>query len=140
MKPVTYKAFDIEELKKAFTFAKNLLEKSRDYAKFLGVHVTITLGKSKRSIEQNAYMWAVVYNMIADEMGHTPDEVHQILTEEFLKVKEIEEHGKVYTIVKSTTKLKTDEMEDYLAKCRRYASINLHLYIPEPNEVPEEMK
>ena len=85
MKPVTYKAFDIDELKKAFHFAKNLLEKSREYAKFLGVYVTITLGKSNRSIEQNSYMWAVVYAMIADEMGLTQDEVHQIYTVKFLK-------------------------------------------------------
>ena len=140
MKPVTYKAFDIDELKKAFHFAKNLLEKSREYAKFLGVYVTITLGKSNRSIEQNSYMWAVVYAMIADEMGITADEVHQIYAVKFLKIKEIEIDGVLYAITKSTTKLKTDEMEDYLEKCRRDASVNLHLYIPLPNEIPEEIE
>ena len=137
MKPVTYKAFDIEELTKAFHFAKNLLEKSREYAKFLGVHITITLGKSKRSIQQNSYYHGVVIKAMANEYGCFPNEMHEMMKQEFLRLEDMEINGKKYIITKSTTKLKTDEMEEYLANCRRYASINLHLYIPEPNEIPE---
>jgi len=55
----------------------------------------------------------------------------------FLKIKEVEIDGVIYAITKSTTKLKTDEMEEYLEKCRRYASINLHIVIPLPNETIE---
>ena len=137
MKPVTYKAFDIEELTKAFHFAKNLLEKSREYAKFLGVHITITLGKSKRSIQQNSYYHGVVIKVMANEYGCFPNEMHEMMKQEFLRLEDMEINGKKYIITKSTTKLKTDEMEEYLANCRRYASINLHLYIGEPNEIPE---
>jgi len=132
MKPVTYRVFNIEELIKAFHYAKGLFE----VAKF-GILVTISLKKQKRSIEQNGYYWGIVINMIAEEMGHTPDEVHQILAKMFLKIKEVEIDGVVYAITKSTTKLKTDEMEEYLEKCRRYASINLHIVIPLPNETIE---
>ena len=132
MKPVTYRVFNIEELVKAFHYAKGLFE----VAKF-GILVTISLKKQKRSIEQNGYYWGIVINMIAEEMGHTPDEVHQILAKMFLKIKEVEIDGVVYAITKSTTKLKTDEMEEYLEKCRRYASINLHIVIPLPNETIE---
>jgi len=132
MKPVTYRVFNIEELVKAFHYAKGLFE----VAKF-GILVTISLKKQKRSVEQNGYYWGIVINMIAEEMGHTPDEVHQILAKMFLKIKEVEIDGVVYAITKSTTKLKTDEMEEYLEKCRRYASINLHIVIPLPNETIE---
>jgi len=132
MKPVTYRVFNIEELVKAFHYAKGLFE----VAKF-GILVTISLKKQKRSIEQNGYYWGIVINMIAEEMGHTPDEVHQILAKMFLKIKEVEIDGVIYAITKSTTKLKTDEMEEYLEKCRRYASINLHIVIPLPNETIE---
>jgi len=72
MKPVTYRVFNIEELVKAFHYAKGLFE----VAKF-GILVTISLKKQKRSIEQNGYYWGIVINMIAEEMGHTPDEVHR---------------------------------------------------------------
>ena len=68
MKPVTYKCFDLDELIKAFHYAKGLLE----VAKF-GVLVTISNKKQKRSLEQNSYMWAVVYTMLAEEMGYRQD-------------------------------------------------------------------
>ena len=132
MKPVTYRVYEIEELTKAFHFAKGLLEVAK-----WGILVTISNKKMKRSIEQNSYMWGVVYDMIADEMGITPDEAHQMLAKMFLKIKEIEVKGVIYAITKSTTKLKTDEMEEYLEKCRRFASMELHILIPKPNEVPE---
>jgi len=133
MKPVTYKCFDLDELIKAFHYAKGLLE----VAKF-GVLVTISNKKQKRSIEQNSYMWAVVYTMLAEEMGYNDKEdIHQLMSRKFLKVREEEIDGELVTFVKRTSKLKTDEMEDYLEKCRRYGAINLHINIPLPNEVPE---
>ena len=64
MKPVTYRCFDITELTKAFHYAKGLLE----VAKF-GILVTISNKKQKRSIEQNSYMWGIVYAMLGEEMG-----------------------------------------------------------------------
>ena len=135
MKPVTYRVFNIDELVKAFHYAKGLFE----VAKF-GILVTISLKKQKRSIEQNGYLWGVVYAMLADEMGLTKDEVHQMMAIMFLKIKEIEVCGVMYAITKSTTKLKTDGMEEYLEKIRRFASMELHILIPLPNETIEEIE
>ena len=135
MKPVTYRVFNIEELVKAFHYAKGLFE----VAKF-GILVTISLKKQKRSIEQNGYMWSVVYAMLGEEMGYDVDEIHVIMSKKFLKVKEDLIDDELITFVKRTSKLKTDEMEEYLEKCRRYASINLHIVIPLPNETIEEIK
>lgn len=135
MKPLTYRCFDIDELKKAFAYAKGLLETAKH-----GVLVTISTKKQQRSLQQNKYMWSVVYDMIGDEWGYDKEEVHQIMSTMFLKIKEVELDGETYAVVKSTTKLKTDEMEEYLEKCRRYASVNLHLFIPLPNECPTDME
>lgn len=132
MKPVTYKCFDITELKKAFHYAKGLLE----IAKF-GVLVTVSTEKQQRSVRQNAYLWSLVYAMLAEEMGYTVDEVHQIMSKMFLKIKEVEINDEIFVVVKSTTKLKTDEFEEYTENCRRYGAINLQIYIPLPNESPD---
>ena len=85
--------------------------------------------KRNRSAEQNAYMWGVVYKLISDETGYTPDEVHQLMAERFLGY---EKNG--HTFVRSTTSLNTAEMEEYLSAVRMFASFDLHCYIPLPNE------
>ena len=85
--------------------------------------------KRNRSAEQNAYMWGVVYKLISDETGYTPDEVHQLMAERFLGY---EKNG--HTFVRSTTSLNTAEMEEYLSAVRMFASSDLHCYIPLPNE------
>lgn len=85
--------------------------------------------KRGRSTQQNAYMWGVVYNLISKHTGYTPDEVHQILAETFLSY---EKDGR--TFIRSTTRLKTAEFEQYMEKCRRWAAMELQVYCPLPNE------
>jgi len=53
---------------------------------------------------------------------------------EYRKIGEIEINGKTYPQIISTTKYKTDEFEEYLEKCRMYASINMNIVILLPNE------
>ena len=91
--------------------------------------MTITEFRNNRSANQNAYMWGVVYKMIAEETGFFPDEVHQEMGKQFLSY---ENHGKQF--VKSTTKLNTKDMEIYLQRVRMLASEELDLTIPLPNE------
>ena len=85
-----------------------------------------------RSNPQNRYYFGVVLNLIADEIGHTPDECHEIFKAKFLPVKQIKVGGKIYHIPGSTKELMTVEMEEYIEKIRRFASINLSLAIPDP--------
>ena len=82
-----------------------------------------------RSIQQNKYYHGVVCKLISDHTGYTCDEIHQILAEQFLSY---EKDGR--TFVQSTTKLKTTEFESYMEDCRRWASVELQVYIPLPNE------
>ncbi len=82
-----------------------------------------------RSQKQNAYYWGVVLKTIGAELGYLPDEVHQLMQKEFLKYEHL---GEIF--VKSTTKLNTKEMEEYLANVRRFASTELSILIMLPNE------
>jgi hypothetical protein len=71
----------------------------------------------------------VVLKIIGQELGYLPDEVHQLMTKNFLSY---EKSGDFF--VKSTTKLKVAEMEDYLETVRRFASMELSIYVPLPGE------
>lgn len=101
-------------------------------AAFVGKRVTVVLGRKRkpRSLAENAYMWAVVYQMIALETGHEPQEVHDAMRVRFL-LRHSERLG-VRPI--STTVLSTVEMEEYLEKVRAFAATELGLHIPLPNE------
>lgn len=72
--------------------------------------------KSKRSLKQNKYYWSIVVDLIAKEMAEEPQRVHEYLKAEFLS-EQIEIGGKMVTIIKSTTSLKTDDFAEYLKKC-----------------------
>ena len=85
--------------------------------------------KLTRSQAQNKYYWGVVCKIIGDEIGYLPDEIHQLMGKEFLKY---EHKGEWF--VKSTTKLNTKEMEEYLENVRRFASMELSIFVPLPNE------
>ena len=82
-----------------------------------------------RSKSQNNYMWGVVYDIISKETGYDQEEVHQLMGQQFLAYEK-----KEGCFIKSTTELNTKEMEIYLEKVRRFASIELKCFIPLPNE------
>lgn len=95
--------------------------------------LTIRQKKSQRSLNQNAYYWSVVIEILRDHFGYEEDEseeVHDGLKLKFLRIHE----GKALETVRSTTKLNTAEFEDYLEKIRRWASKDHGIYIPLPNE------
>jgi len=85
--------------------------------------------KMTRSDKQNRYMWGVVYKIIGDEVGYLPEEIHQLMGKQFLSY---ESKGEMF--VKSTTKLKTGDMEEYLANVRRFAAMELSCFVPLPSE------
>lgn len=94
--------------------------------------------KSQRSLNQNSYYWGVPVKLISDHTGHTPNEVHELLKSMFLKKYldvDTKEGQQTFSIVRSTVSLNTKEMEEYLANIRMWASMDLGVVIPEPNEV-----
>ena len=97
--------------------------------------------KPTRSIQQNRYMWGVVYKMIAQESGYSIDEVHELMKRIIFPRLGIDEMecvigDQVINIpeVFSTTQLDVRQMNDYLSECREFAKTQLNCIIPEPNE------
>ena len=97
------------------------------------VHLTVSDPKRPRSTDQNRYLWGVVYQTIADETGHTTEEVHSFckaafLPREFIKIGEVEQE-----VEKSTTKLTSEEMTRYIHQINAFVSAELSLSLPQPD-------
>ena len=86
-----------------------------------------------RSIQQNKYLWGVVYGMVSEETGHSDEEIHEIFKVLFLS-KYVEIAGKEMRITRSTTELDTKEFDEYCESIRMWCAQNLGLSIPEPGE------
>jgi len=94
-----------------------------------------------RSVQQNKYLWGVVYKTIAEEIGEDDvDNIHEQMSLMFngKKIKVWDETTgeiKETKIPGNTSSLTTVEFEQYIEKIRRWASKFLGIYIPLPNEV-----
>jgi len=66
---------------------------------------------------------------ISKDTGYTDKEVHALMGKEFLSYEHL---GEIF--IKSTTELNTKEMEEYLENVRRFASMELSIFVPLPNE------
>lgn len=82
--------------------------------------VNIVEYKGKRSVEQNSRLWKL-YNDLGQYIGHSPDEVHQLMGYKFLRYQTIV-NGEAIEAIKSTTKLNTQEMTDYQDAIVRWAA------------------
>lgn len=100
-----------------------------------GKRVILTLDKyvKPRSDNQNRYLWGVVYKILGEELGYLPEEIHDAMKLKFLIV-----HGNKIATLKSTTELSTKEFEEYVFNIRQWASMELQINIPEPNEIDFE--
>lgn len=90
-----------------------------------------------RSLPENRYYFGVIVQILSDELGYSREEVHEICKHLFLSeviFLKTKDGFKEMRIPKSTTQLKTIEFEDYLSNIRQWASIELSIYLPLPNE------
>ena len=93
---------------------------------------------NNRSLEQNAYMWGVVYKMLWEELWYDDlDIIHEIFAEKFLTKKVRLNKDKRVKLVHtlSTAILTTVEFEEYMQNIRFFAQKFLNMKIPLPNEV-----
>ena len=99
------------------------------------VEITIKKPYNQRSKNQNAYYHAVVVEILAEELGHRrKEEMHEILRGKFLG-RTMEIAGQIIHYAPSTSDLSTVDFEKYLAEIREWASEDLGIWIPLPNEV-----
>ena len=95
--------------------------------------LTITKYKKYRSNPQLSYYFAVPVKILSEHLGYHVDEMHDLLKHMF-NPKMIDVKGFCVEIGGSTGELKTDQMEDYLSRIRMWASSDLNVFIPLPNE------
>ena len=72
--------------------------------------------------------------LLSDELGYLPDEMHEVMKQKFLNVRDVKVGTVKYQIPESTTKLTTTDFEDYVSKIRIWAAKDLNVMIPLPNE------
>jgi hypothetical protein len=97
--------------------------------------VTVQKWYKRYSDKQRNYYFGVPVSILAENLGYTPQEMHDALKVKFLS----KQQGKLIKIL-SITSLSTVQMEDYMANIRQFASAELSCYVPEPNEAPLEYR
>lgn len=114
------------------------LDNPLSICKFEGKRFEIKILRKKRSNNENRYYWGVLIPIIADSMGEDDlDFVHEILRTKYLyevKIVTIGNHKKEFKKLRSTADLSIHEFEEYMTKCRMWASKFLSCYVPLPNE------
>lgn len=104
-----------------------------------GTHLEIIIRKfrSKRTLEQNAYYWGVVVNILADHFGYETEEMHEELKRLFNPIESKITPGVM--IGGSTTKLSTEEFycgeTSYVERICRWAATEHGVYIPPPKKI-----
>lgn len=101
---------------------------NQDLRRLEGQKFQLTLEKLKktRSDKQNRFLWAAVYKPISDYTGWKPDEIHEGMKWNFLRV----ERGELET-VRSTTGLSPGEFNEYVENIRQWlVDKKLDIYIP----------
>lgn len=97
------------------------------------VAVTIENLRSHRSLQQNRYLWGVVYPLIAEATGYTDTEVHEWAKAQYLAPKVLRVAGQVRQVTRSTTELSVGEMVEYIDNLIRLGA-ELGVHVPSPEE------
>lgn len=108
------------------------------------VELTIRPEQKLRSAKENNYYWGVLIDIISNETGLDPDEVHEHLGSKFRRaskpVKGVNGQEIMLETRVSSKKMTPQEFEDYCSQCRVYASSELGIFVPLPNEVDFKLK
>ena len=110
-----------------------------NYLKELGTDYVVDVKKQKnnRSMMQNNYYWKCIVQVLAEELGYFPNEIHDILRAKFLNEWEmLEINDKKIGINKigSTATLNTKGFEVYAEQIRIWALSELGIRLMLPNE------
>ena len=95
--------------------------------------VRITKKRWKRSISQNNLYWLWV-TCIEHETGNDRNDLHEFFKARFLGFEEIKVLQYTVTRVISTTSKDTKRFKEYLDKIQLFASIELGIELPDPND------
>ena len=100
------------------------------------VWVTVKRQTKHHSDSQRSYYHGVVVDMIANEIGESHEDTHELLKEKFCPRRQVELlNGKFLEMPPSTKNYSTEEYTAHIEKVRQWAASFLGLSIPDPNEV-----
>jgi hypothetical protein len=102
-------------------------------SKFEGKKVTVEVEKvsSKRSLQQNAWMWAC-FEVIGDYMGENKNTVHRIMTGLFAPKKEVKMGNRRMMIPKGTSEMSIGEMVQFMMEVSAEAG-QFGITLPDPS-------
>lgn len=89
--------------------------------------------RKRRSLDQNA-LYHKIIGAIADQTGHSHDEIHEWAKAEFLPPRSVEIDGRRHEY-RTTTKLDTAEMSRLIDKLYAFGASELGLILPHPSEM-----
>lgn len=92
-----------------------------------------TSGQPDEDTNFNGYWWAVIVRMVSDRMGELDDDYTHNLIQ--MGVGNFKETPDGMRVPKGTKHMSGGEFADLCSKARIWASKELQLVIPEPNEV-----
>lgn len=95
------------------------------------VDIEIRRHREKRSNQANAYLFGVVYPLIAEHLGYTTEEAHDALAWHFLRLGNPDDP---LPRRRSTATLNTAEFSEYIETVKRFAAEQWGLYIPDAGE------
>ena len=94
--------------------------------------VTVEPHKERRSLNANALYWKWI-GIIAEETGNDPDTVHEAFKQKFLIPEEISFMGEK-VLYRSTARLDTGRMTDYMNQVYATATSELGILLPVPED------
>lgn len=95
--------------------------------------VTVEPYRKKRTLSQNGLYWKWV-SIIADATGNSDDDAHDALKDKFCPPREVQ-LGDDYRTIRSTAKLETLEFKSYMDKVYAFATAELGIMLPIPEEL-----
>ena len=104
------------------------------------VEVVVRLVKSKRSLDQNAWIWGVAYPILAETLGYDYEEresLHYALVAKCFGTN-YDERLKADVPRKRSSKLSTKEFSEYMEWLVRFAAKEFACIIPLPEEIEYE--
>ena len=123
--------FVIKDKQDKITLINYLKELENDYI------VDVKKQRNNRSNMQNNYYWKCIVQVLAEELGYFPDEMHDILKVKFSsewQSIEINNRQVGLQVMNSTATMNTKEFEIYADQIRIWALTELGIRLMLPNE------
>lgn len=110
----------------------NVLAAIRDLDMSKSWRVEIRRGADKRTLSQNALYWRWC-EILSQYLGYEKEEIHDMWKQRFLPEKELT-FGAYRQGTRTTTRLTTAEMAEYMDKCYRMAAQEIEFALPLPDD------